>query len=553
MLKDMRIGTRFLLLGALLVAMLSGGAAVGILGVYYQNAKLNDVMTDQERALSMLRKADAASANFRLQTLELKDATLRGSDVALLEQHTNAMQRHGKEAQKQLRALVDIAQGEDKQRVMALIKHHADVSARYDEAMKQYEYYNPLGSAILIDGILRGVDTPLAKGLTDLRDTLETNFVRQSNADVQSASDNFRLLVVLFIGATLVAMAIAAAFFMWIVRGLLTQLGGDPADAVKIARRIADGDLSTPVVVKKGDTRSVLAAIADMQDHLRALIERVRESAGALSGQATALSSSSVQIAASSDQQTEAASSMASSIEQMTASIGQVAEHSNEALSISRASGDLSNRGNEVVQSAAAEMEQIAASAQSMTEIIETLGTQSTQISRIVHVIQEIANQTNLLALNAAIEAARAGEQGRGFSVVAEEVRKLAERTTDSTREIAGMIKAIQDGTGQAVRHMETWSERASNGMSKARGAGECMRDVKTRAGEVLSVVNEISHALSEQSSASNQIAQAVEQIARMSQENATAVGSVASSAQRLEEMAHMLESVVAGFRLNPA
>jgi methyl-accepting chemotaxis protein len=400
---------------------------------------------------------------------------------------------------------------------------------------------------------VKGLDAPLVKALVALRDALEADLVRESTADAEAAANSYRLLIVLLAGATALGLAIAISIFLWITRGLIAQLGGDPADAAAIAHRIADGDLATPVALKEGDEQSLLAAISNMQAHLRELIEGVRASAGELSGQATALSSSSTQIAVSSGQQTEAASSMASSIEQMTASISQVAEHSNEALNISRASGDLSNRGNEVVQSAANEMEQIAASARSMTEIIETLGTQSTQISRIVHVIQEIANQTNLLALNAAIAAARAGEQGRGFSVVAEEVRKLAERTTDSTREIGGMIKAIQDGTDQAVRHMETWSTRVSDGVSKAKGAGECMRDVKDRATEVLSVVNEISHALGEQSMASSQIAQTVERIARMSQENAAAVGSVASSAQHLEEMARMLETVVARFRLAPA
>lgn len=551
MLENMRIKTRFMLLGALLVAMLAGGAGVGIFGVWLQHDKLNDVLSEQDRVLAMLRHAEAARTHFRMQTLELKDAILRGADQDVFAQHTDSMRTHRQAAARELAALRQL--GADDARVAALVKQHKDVSDRYDEALKLYEYYNPLGSAILIDGMLRGLDTPLDQGLTELRNAMEARFVAQATADSDSANSYYRMTVIGFVISTLVAMAAAWIVFSWITRGLLRQLGGDPADAVMIARRIADGDLATPVDVQPGDDHSLLAAIADMQDHLRALIKHLRDSAGALSGQATALSSSSVQIAASSEQQNEAASSMASSIEQMTASIGQVAEHSNEALSISRASGELSNRGDEVVQSATVEMEQIAASAESMTQIIEALGSQSTQISRIVDVIQEIANQTNLLALNAAIEAARAGEQGRGFSVVAEEVRKLAERTTDSTREIAGMIKAIQDGTGQAVSHMESWSTRVADGMAKARGAGECMRDVKARANEVLSVVNEITHALTEQSSASNQIAQTVEQIARMSQENALAVSSVASSAQHLEEMARVLETVVAKFRLSAA
>jgi len=553
MLKNMRIKTRFMLLGLLLIAMLGGGAGVGIFGVWLQNAKLGDVLGAQERALTMLRHAEAARTHFYMQRIELKDATLRGSDQELFKGHIAAMNANYEAAQKELAALRQIASEDDKPRLDNLIKQYAELNKRYNEALEHYEYYDALGSAILIDGMLRGQDAPIDKALTALRDTFEQRLIEQSAADSASASHRFNLTVVFFILFTIVAMIAYWVVFSWITRGLMRQLGGDPADAVAIARRIADGDLTTAVELQPGDRESLLAAIADMQEHLRDLIKHLRDSAGALSGQATALSASSVQIAAACEQQNEAASSMASSIEEMTASIGQVASHSNEALTISRASGELSNRGDEVVQSAAAEMEQIAASAESMTQIIEALGAQSTQISRIVHVIQEIANQTNLLALNAAIEAARAGEQGRGFSVVAEEVRKLAERTTESTREISDMIKAIQDGMGQAVRHMESWSMRVADGMAKARGAGECMRDVKARANDVLAVVNEITHALQEQSAASNQIAQTVEQIARMSQENATAVGSVASSAKQLEEMARTLEGVVAKFRLNPA
>lgn len=553
MLNNMKIAHRFALLGALLILMLLGGGITGYFGVYFQNEKLNEVLIRQTEALTATHQANDALDAFRLQNQELKTALLRGDDVERLDKHKAALKANERIVQSKLAALMKAPAGADPKKIAALAKQHAQVSARYDKAMVEYDPINPLGSAILIDGMIKGLDEPIANGLVQLRQSLEKHLVDQGAEDAASAGAIYRMLSVVFVVCTILGVALGAAAFVWIARNLLAQLGGEPAEAVEIAHRIADGDLGAQVRIKAGDSSSLLAAIADMQQQLRTLIERVHTSAHQLSGQATALSASSTEIAQSSGYQTEAASSMASSIEQMTASIGQVAEHSNEALEISRASGDLSNRGNEVVASAAAEMEQIAASAHDLTQIIETLGSQSSQISRIVHVIQEIANQTNLLALNAAIEAARAGEQGRGFSVVAEEVRKLAERTTDSTREIAGMIQAIQDGTGQAVRHMEGWSARVSEGVSKAKGAGDYMRDIKTGANQVLSVVNEISHALGEQSSASSQIAQTVERIAHMSQENSTAVGSVANSAKRLEELAHGLQAVVAHFKLQRA
>jgi methyl-accepting chemotaxis protein len=551
MFQDMKIASRMTLLGAVFLVMILGGGITGFFGVHFQNAKLGEVLSAQEAALDGLRRADQALSGFRQQTQELKNAILRGNDTAVLEQHKKAMEDHRVKVQMALAELKEHPAGADVTQIAALSEAHDKVSKRYDEAMKLYEPFNPLGSAVLIDGMVKGIDDPVARQMNDLRVALETKLLEQSKNDAESANSIYGVLSIMFVLCTVLGLALTGGIFVWIVRSLFAQLGGEPAEAVAVARRIADGDLIAHVQVKSGDKSSVLAAVADMQSQLRNLIERLHQSAGELSGQASALSASSSQIAASSGHQTEAASSMASSIEQMTASIGQVAEHSNEALQISRASGDLSNRGNEVVASAAAEMEQIAASAKSLTEIIETLGNQSSQISHIVHVIQEIANQTNLLALNAAIEAARAGEQGRGFSVVAEEVRKLAERTTDSTREIGNMISAIQTGTTQAVKHMESWSTRVTEGVTKARGAGDYMRDIKAGANQVLSVVNEISHALGEQSTTSSTIAQGVERIARMSQENATAVGSVATSARNLEELAHTLETIVGRFKLS--
>jgi methyl-accepting chemotaxis protein len=283
---------------------------------------------------------------------------------------------------------------------------------------------------------------------------------------------------------------------------------------------------------------------------LCALIGDMKKSADRVARDASEMLHIATNISDKTGQQSEAASSMAASVEQMTVSIDQVSAHSGEALQTSRRSGELSEEGNGVVNRAAEEMERIASSARELTDIIQSLGTQSSSISRILSVIQEIAGQTNLLALNAAIEAARAGEQGRGFSVVADEVRKLAERTTQSTQEIGNMIQGIQEGTGRAVSYMETWSSRVSEGVSQARGAGECMTRIKGCAADVVSTVNEISTALAEQSSASTQIAQNVERIAQMSEDNAGAVKSVAKSAKDLDALARALAESVARFRI---
>jgi methyl-accepting chemotaxis protein len=195
-------------------------------------------------------------------------------------------------------------------------------------------------------------------------------------------------------------------------------------------------------------------------------------------------------------------------------------------------------------------MQKIAGVVTNSSTAITSLGEQSHQISNIVNVIKEIADQTNLLALNAAIEAARAGEQGRGFAVVADEVRKLAERTAQSTQEIAAMIQGIQGSTDDAVGGMAQGIACVDEGVEMVGQAGSSMERIQEGVQKVLSSVGDISVALKEQSATSHLIAQNVQSIAQMTEETSTIVKEVSVSADRLEQMAMQLKQTVGQFKL---
>jgi methyl-accepting chemotaxis protein len=350
------------------------------------------------------------------------------------------------------------------------------------------------------------------------------------------------------IGIIMAITALIGTIMMMVIHRItksLNELGG------AMSHIQTSNDLSQRVAVNTNDE---IGQIGHSFNHLiqnfQEIIQQVVTNSHGVMQAAGKLSVSSRSVAASSQSQNDATTSMAAAVEEVTTSIDHVADSSQETHNIARKSGELSLQGSEVVQAAAAEMSKIADSVNQSSQFIQQLGEHSNQISAIVNVIKEIADQTNLLALNAAIEAARAGEQGRGFAVVADEVRKLAERTARSTDEITGMIGSIQSGTRHAVDSMQEGSTRVTEGVVMANRAGDSMNQIKEGADQVIAAVSDISSALREQSAASNQVAQEVEKIAHMTEENSAAANEIAREAQQLESLAATLENAVRRFKV---
>jgi methyl-accepting chemotaxis protein len=245
-----------------------------------------------------------------------------------------------------------------------------------------------------------------------------------------------------------------------------------------------------------------------------------------------------------------AANATANTVGEITSSISRIGESAETARTLSSQAGELSRQGEAVVTRAAAEMERIETSVDSSADQIQRLSGYSDQISAIVGVIREIADQTNLLALNAAIEAARAGEQGRGFAVVADEVRKLAERTGKSTSEIAGMIASIQLGISDAVASMEQGRQSVRGGVAMVRDASSTMSSIQTGANEANAAVAKISSDLRDGSRNLGEISERMTNIVRLVDNNAGRIDAMSASAAELERLAGELTQSAAQFRL---
>ncbi|MDR2678439.1 MAG: methyl-accepting chemotaxis protein [Zoogloeaceae bacterium] len=272
-------------------------------------------------------------------------------------------------------------------------------------------------------------------------------------------------------------------------------------------------------------------------------VEKVTDAVGSLAAAAE-------QVAQSSQSQSGSTSAMAASVEEMTVSVNTVSSSAADAQSMAHEAGATSDEGGKIIEQTASEMGIIAQSVGGASRVIQELGEASKEISNVVAVIKEVADQTNLLALNAAIEAARAGEQGRGFAVVADEVRKLAERTAQSTGDISAMIGKIQASANEAVVEMGNVVQQVESGQALAQEAGKRIQKIRDDAIRVSDAVTEISGALKEQSEASTDIAKHVESIAQMTDENNAAAEETASNARHLDDLAKNVQKTISRFRV---
>ncbi len=347
---------------------------------------------------------------------------------------------------------------------------------------------------------------------------------------------------------TLLLIPVVVVLVWWSARRWVSR----PLDAaVKVAERVAEGDFTSKIEIGCHDEiGNLMNAFAQMQAHLANTIRDVRATVTSVAGDADQLRASAQTVAFGSQQQSDAASSMAASVEQMSASIDMISQHAEDAQDISRESEQVSRESSDTIQQAVKAMSRISDTVKNASGTVATLGREINSVSAIAGVIKDIADQTNLLALNAAIEAARAGEQGRGFAVVADEVRKLAERTSKSTHEITEMISRIQSGADDAVSNMNRGADEVNGGVELAAMADQAINRIRHGAERVLKAVEGISDAIREQSIASSTVAKGLETIAQMTESNNAEAQNTAAASEELQALARELHGNVARFQV---
>lgn len=310
-------------------------------------------------------------------------------------------------------------------------------------------------------------------------------------------------------------------------------------------------DFTLRIPIKRLDELGNSAdAFNKLLERLQGNLKSIATGAQSVASAANAMATTSNEVASASHQQSEAASNMAATVEEMTVSINHVGDRAQDANRISSESGQLAISGEQVIGQTVSDIQNIALTVHEAAELIHGLEQHSQKIFKIVSVIKEVADQTNLLALNAAIEAARAGEQGRGFAVVADEVRKLAERTGNSTKEIATTVDAMRTNASNAVVCMQNVVSKVNDGVERAQEANQSIKQIGEGSRNAVAMVNEITSAIREQGSATNNIATQVEHIAQMSEESSAAAGNSAQTAQQLDQLATEMQRIISTYRL---
>jgi len=519
-----KISTRLALGFSALLALLVLLTAIGIYQVNQIDrslASINDVNGEKQRHAINWR------GSVHDRAIALRDIVLTGDgDITSLQDTMQQLQDNYASASEGMQTVIadnaDATQGQntsEEQSILSQIEEQAEATlALTDEVLNAHSEGDYQAAQQLL---LAEAGPAYAEWLNRINQFIDLQ-EELNNATTAFARDTTSGFQMQMLGLTLFALLVGGVIAVFLTRQLLRELGAEPHEVKAFAEAIGRGDLAIQGRLKKGDKRSIMASQVEMARQLQSIVAEVRASAQAVASNSEQIAEGNNDLSSRTEQQASALAETASAMEQLNSTVKLNADNSEQASQEASSASGTAVQGGEAVHQ--------------VVDTMNDLNKSSQEIAGIISTIDSIAFQTNILALNASVEAARAGEHGRDFAVVAEEVRKLAQRSADAAREINNLISSNL--------------ERVKHGNERAADASKSTEEIVAAIGRVTDIMKEISYASAEQSKGVEEVGKAVTEMDQVTQQNAGLVQESARSANNLRENAHKLIDSMSAFKL---
>ena len=532
--SSLRMQSLSLLIVSMLLMLTLSIASVLVLAMELRNYRLL-----MEGPLAAADQVSEANLAFKEQVQEWKNVLLRGAKQTDLDRYWSQFQRSEQQVQASLNQVGQrtIDAGIQRQ-VAALRETHQRLGAQYREGLQRFVQTGR--DPVAGDTLLRGIDRDTADQLTHMANELQAFAVSEAERIRQATLRTVTFGVLVLLGSALCITILASTLLS---RRLVTPI----TDLVAHMEQLGEGRFDQPITSSRTDELGTLARSADqLRGFLQDTAAGLRHSTRELDQASGGLNSVATKMAHGSREQFSRTDQVATAMQEMSATAAEVARYAADAAGAANAADDSAREGRQTMTQAIDSMQALLQQVEHTTEVIRSLEGDSHRIGKVLEVIQSIAEQTNLLALNAAIEAARAGEAGRGFAVVADEVRTLAKRTSESTSEIQNIISSVQNGAQQAVKAIDAGRTSSDASMQQVTLAGDSLQRIAQAVESIRDMNRQIATAAEEQTSVSEDISRNITEITDIAATTQQEVEHTSRASETLQELAAELNALAA-------